>query len=96
MDEFQQAREDFFAEISAEERVRFCKIKSSKDFLDEFKKFETYDKSKKKWMKLFKAVKGCSDKLEPYFETLGLFVSAHPEYAAIAWGAFRLVLQVSK
>jgi hypothetical protein len=94
MDEFQQARDDFFAEISEEERVQFSEIESSKEFLEAFKKFEQFEKNKKKWTKVFKAVKACSEKLEPYFETLGIFVSSNPEYAAIAWGTFRLVLQV--
>ena len=31
----------------------------------------------------------------PFFEIIGIFVSSHPEYAAFAWGAIRLVFLVS-
>ena len=33
--------------------------------------------------------------LEPYFDTIGIFVQSHPEYAAIVWGAFRLVFKLA-
>ena len=30
----------------------------------------------------------------PFFDIIGIFVSSHPEYAAFAWGAIRLVFLV--
>ena len=33
--------------------------------------------------------------LQPYFKILNIVVQSHPEWSAIAWGAVRLVLQVS-
>jgi hypothetical protein len=39
-------------------------------------------------------VKDLSDVLSPYFESVGMIIQSNPEFAAIAWGAFRLVLQV--
>ena len=45
-------------------------------------------------MRIVASVKSFSDALEPYFESLGILVQSHPEYAALVWGAFRLVFQV--
>ncbi|TAQ84117.1 hypothetical protein B7494_g7557 [Chlorociboria aeruginascens] len=36
-----------------------------------------------------------NDHIQPYFDVLGIVVSAHPEYAAFAWGSIRLVLQLA-
>jgi hypothetical protein len=33
-------------------------------------------------------------KIEPFFKTIDIFVSTHPEWAGIAWGAMRLLFQV--
>jgi hypothetical protein len=32
--------------------------------------------------------------MEPYFEVINIFVSSHPEFAALVWGALRLVFVV--
>lgn len=34
-------------------------------------------------------------KLSPFFDVVSIFVQSHPEYSGIAWGAIRLVFQVS-
>ena len=39
-------------------------------------------------------IKALSDKLEPYFEVIQIVIQSNPEWTAIAWGAFRLILQV--
>jgi len=31
---------------------------------------------------------------EPFFEVTSIFISSNPEYAALAWGAIRLIFQV--
>lgn len=95
MDEFEQARDQFLGQISAGERAQFTKIESANDFLKGIKDLEKFAKNRGKWRKIFEAVKSCSEKIEPYFEIISILVSSHPEYAAIVWGAFRLVLQVS-
>jgi hypothetical protein len=41
-------------------------------------------------------IKTFSSRLQPYFDILNIVVQSHPEWAAIAWGAIRLVLQVSE
>lgn len=44
--------------------------------------------------KCCKKIHSLSTKLTPYFEIIGIFVQAHPEFAALAWGSIRLVFQV--
>ncbi|KAH6681135.1 hypothetical protein F5X68DRAFT_263480 [Plectosphaerella plurivora] len=38
-----------------------------------------------------RGVSALANMLEPFFEVVNLFVSSHPEFAAIAWSAIRLV-----
>jgi hypothetical protein len=33
-------------------------------------------------------------KFSPFFDVVNIFVSTHPDYMGIAWGAIRLVFQV--
>ncbi|RSL87483.1 hypothetical protein CDV31_016241 [Fusarium ambrosium] len=40
-------------------------------------------------------VRTFSNRLEPYFATIGVFVQSHPEFAAVAWGAVRLILKLA-
>jgi hypothetical protein len=42
-----------------------------------------------------RGVSALATMLGPFFEVVNLFVSSHPEFAAIAWGAIRLVFVVS-
>jgi hypothetical protein len=42
---------------------------------------------------LMRRLTAFSDSLKHYFDVIGILVQSHPEYAALAWGAFRLVLQ---
>ena len=41
-----------------------------------------------------KNISSLNDKLVPYLEVFGIFVSSNPQFAALIWGALRLVLQV--
>jgi len=41
-----------------------------------------------------KKISSLATKLDPFFDVVNIFVSTHPEYMGIAWGAIRLVFQV--
>ncbi|KAK4450274.1 hypothetical protein QBC34DRAFT_448335 [Podospora aff. communis PSN243] len=41
--------------------------------------------------KCCKGIAEVSRRLSPYFETVNIFVSSHPEFAALVWGIFRLI-----
>ncbi|KAJ3535001.1 hypothetical protein NM208_g7314 [Fusarium decemcellulare] len=44
---------------------------------------------------LLHKIRTFSDKLSPYFKIIDIFCSTHPEWANIAWGALRLILQLA-
>ena len=91
---FKHARDRFFQHLSSEDREAFTRINSSTELLDDFKRLQKFVKDDSRWMKVFSAVKNCSDQLQPYFDIIGIITQSHPEWAAVAWGALRLVLQV--
>jgi hypothetical protein len=51
-------------------------------------------KKSRKSHALLRRIAAFSNNLGHYFDVIGILVQSHPEYAALAWGAFRLVLQV--
>lgn len=94
MSEFKRAHEDFLDQLSEAEKKQFAPIKDSQTFLAEVGKLGQLSKSRK-WTKLFAAVQKCSQQLAPYFDVVGIVVQSHPDWAAIAWGSFRLILVAS-
>ena len=49
----------------------------------------------KKLLATCKVIERFAKVWSPFFDIIGIFVSSHPEYAAVAWGAIRLVFLVS-
>ena len=43
---------------------------------------------------VFRKISSISELWQPYFDALGILVSAHPEYCAFFWGAIRFVFLV--
>jgi hypothetical protein len=95
MAEFERAHKNFLDQLSEEEKKQFAPIQDSKTFLSEVQNLGQSTKARK-WTKLFTAIQKCSQCLTPYFEVVGIMVQSHPEWAAIAWGSFRLVLSASQ
>jgi hypothetical protein len=87
---FNDAREQFLATLSDQERNQFSKCTSAAALLQDIERFGARFKQKG----ILSRIKSFTDHLQPYFEILGIVVQSNPEWAAIAWGAFRLVLQV--
>ncbi|MCJ1380803.1 hypothetical protein MMC17_003912 [Xylographa soralifera] len=92
---FGHARDRFLQNLSSEDREAFVRINSSTELLNDFKRLQEFVKNDSRWMKVFSAVKNCSDQLQPYFDIIGIVTQSNPEWAAVAWGAFRLVLQLA-
>ena len=90
---FEQARDRFIQNLSEEDRVAFIGINSSAELLNEFKRFRNFFEDDSRWTKVLSVVKDCSYRLQPYFDIVGIITQSHPEWTAIAWGAFRLALQ---
>lgn len=91
---FRQARDQFLQALAPENQGNFIRIRTSQELIDSFSKFQQFKQDNSRASRLLNVVKKCSEKLEPYFQIIGIVVQSHPEWTAIAWGAFRLVLQV--
>ena len=91
---FKHARDHFLQRLSSKDREVFAQISTSTELLDDFKKLQATFKDGQRWTKIFSAMEACNDRLQPYFKIVEIIISSHPEWAAVAWGAFRLILQV--
>ena len=91
--DFQQAVDGFMDQLSDQEKKSFKRHQNASEFLEDFRKLGQSTKNKK-FNSVFRGIKQFSDGLSPYFDALGIIVQSHPEWTAIAWGTFRLVLQV--
>ena len=91
---FQQAQDQFIASLSQQEKTSFSKCSSPQELLDEVQKFEVISKNTRRGLGLLKHIKSFSDNLQPYFKVIEIIIQCPPQWAAIAWGSIRLVLQV--
>jgi hypothetical protein len=91
---FREARDNFLASLSAEERVHFPTCTSANNLINNIKAPDAFKKNHNRWMKTLKRFKDFGDQLQPYFEVMNIALQSHPEWTAIAFGAFRLVIQV--
>jgi hypothetical protein len=93
---FQAAYERFIDSLPQKERSRYAPCASAEDFLDSLGHLEALSSSAKKsrGRKLVQRIQKFGDRLQPYFDAIG-FLAQTNQYACIAWGSLRLVLQVS-
>lgn len=91
---FEEARDQFLKGLSPEEREQFIKLSSAEELLSDIAKLDHVRDDKKLLQRSMKKIKDLSDRLSPYFEIVNIVIQSHPEFAALAWGAIRLVLQV--
>jgi len=92
---FREARDKFLKALSKEEKAQFTKCDSIDKLLADVKKPLEFSRSHRRVSACLRIVKSFGDNLEPYFKIVELVCGAHPEFANIAFGAFRLVLVVS-
>lgn len=91
---FQEARHQFLDSISTEERAHFPSCTSASDLIKHFSAPDAFKKNHKRWTKTLTRFRNFGEKLEPYFEVMKIVLQSHPQWTAIAFGAFRLVLVV--
>ena len=97
-DLFEKAKDRFLAVLSPTEIATFASWTgptTPEVFIDEAKRITESFKDKSRSFRAYAQVSAFGDAIRPYFEVLGIVVSSHPEWAAVAWGALRLILQVS-
>ncbi len=92
--EFADAQNQFLNSLPATERALFFSCNSAEELLTEVKKLSRFKPEDSRWRRSFECIQRFSDNLKPYFSVIDTFVSSHPEWCAIAWGAVRLLLQV--
>lgn len=91
---FERVRDDFLQSLPPAERRLFASLPSSGQLLDEVRQWNVIQKHRFKAVRMLSNIKKFSDGMEPYFAIIGLFVSSHPQFAALTWGGLRLVLKV--
>lgn len=92
---FGKAKEKFLSELSPDERPRFVEYYSAGAILDELKNLQNSTKDRPIWTRAMSSINKFTELLHPYFDVLAILVQSHPEWAAVAWGALRLILQVT-
>src|SRR5690349_20503597 len=93
-DIFSEARDLFLGDLSDKERSLYSNCQSAEVLLSDLRSFAVFKHNHARWSQVFDRLKTFTDRLEPYFEIIGIFIQSNPEWTAIAWGAIRLILQV--
>jgi hypothetical protein len=90
---FLKAKETFLDSLSDRERSQFSACASAEDLLASLEANQ-FVKDHRRWTSFLGKIRDFSDHIKPYFDVCNIFVSSNPEFAALAWGGFRLILQV--
>ncbi|KAJ4295630.1 hypothetical protein N0V90_007643 [Kalmusia sp. IMI 367209] len=92
---FVKARDHFLTSLLPDERAQFSKCDSAQQLLETIQNLPALRKNGGILTDCVYSVHRLDEKLSPYFESIGWVVQSHPEFAAIGWGAFRLVLRLA-
>ena len=79
--------------LSPEDRVLYSPCATSQELLGSLGKLDSLQRGTTKKLKWLIVISKFSARLEPFLKVVDIFVSSDPEYAALCWGALRLVLQ---
>jgi hypothetical protein len=93
---FSAAHDRFLESLPDDERMLYSPCSSANDLLEGLKKLEVITKQSQRHCGnlLLSQVKKFSERLQPYFEIVDIFIQSNPQFTAIVWGALRLVLKV--
>lgn len=85
----------FLNSLSDKEKIHFSKCSSPEELLKTLENFKilSTQRQKKTLNRCLNVMKKLNDKLRPYFDALNVIASTN-DTAAIAYGGFRLVLEV--
>ena len=93
-DLFIRTRDEFLEALADHEQERFSKCGSVDELLADIKSLESFSKSRRRTTTSLAKIKAFGDNLVPYFKIMEIACATHPEWANIALGALRLILQV--
>lgn len=97
-DLFRQAKDSFVSELSTDDQMMLKSLSeahSAIGLLDQIEQLKSKF-SHMRYVRISSKLKNFTYASEPYFEVIGTIISSHPEWAAVCWGALRLVLQVRR
>ena len=93
---FASAAKEFEKNLPESDRGLFSKVETPESLVDDLTAYIEHLNTPHR-SRLHDAIRKIAlfgDSFAPYFTITHIIVSSHPEYAAIAWGAVRLVFQV--
>ncbi|KAI0862908.1 hypothetical protein F4860DRAFT_102910 [Xylaria cubensis] len=89
---FRRACSGFRESLSDDHRLLFTEYESSTAMLRAMREqIATKDDDANILSRCCNRIKRLSERLSPFFRVVDIFVSSNPQYAAIAWGAIRLI-----
>ena len=90
---FELALKEFRASLAPQEQSIFTQCHSADELIRHVENLGSLKRVHRRG-KFIQRISQFSKSLSHYFDVIGILVQSHPEFAALAWGAFRLVLQV--
>lgn len=92
---FDEAYEQFLDSLPEKERVRYAPCATSQEFFSSLKNLQCLSgrRQKARSKKLIGIIEKFHNQLEPFFAVIGIYAQAN-QFACIAWGSLRLILQV--
>ncbi|ORY10198.1 hypothetical protein BCR34DRAFT_567287 [Clohesyomyces aquaticus] len=94
-DVFADARMQFLATLPKEETALVQLVDTPKLLIDNTSRLAVIAKSRVKGEKFIRQITSFAKKIDPYLQVVDILVQSHPEYAALAWGAIRLILKLA-
>ncbi|KAH7391025.1 hypothetical protein DE146DRAFT_634868 [Phaeosphaeria sp. MPI-PUGE-AT-0046c] len=90
---FGRAKKNFLDTLTSQERAQFASCESAAHLLSDFEK-RARNLEPRRALPSMRRIRNFGDRLGPYFKVIEIVCQSNPEWTCIAWGAFRLVLQV--
>jgi hypothetical protein len=94
VDLFAAALKNFECSLSEQDRREFKSFGDAESMVKAVEEAVVNRADKSRILSTCKKIESFARKWEAFFPVVDIFVSSHPEYAALAWGAVRLVFQV--
>jgi hypothetical protein len=93
---FETTAKRFLDDLSEEDKMSFQTLDNAEDMVVSIEQYVMQLKSQRtsRLLDACNKISQFSKNLEPFFKIVDIFISSHPDWAAIAWGAIRMVFQV--
>jgi hypothetical protein len=92
---FKVARDSFFNTLSDEQKIRFAPFDRPELMIRSIQaECERNVVNNGRFKTCIERISIMSERIGPFFDIVGIFVSSNPEYAALVWGAVRLIFLV--